>query len=59
MKADFDKAKEKATSNEALDEFAVTLDGKVVAQNPENAEIKIMSWDEVKKKKEFNPLTNR
>lgn len=59
MKADFDKAKEQASNNEALDEFAVTLDGKVVAQNPENAEIKIMSWDEVKKDKNFNPLTNR
>lgn len=58
MKADFDKAKEKATSNEALDEFAVTLDGKVVVQNAKG-EIKRMSWDEAKKNKEFNPLTNR
>ena len=55
----FEKAKAQATSNEALNEIAVTVDGKLVLQNLENGDIKfgtIQDWKDSKGK--LNPLTN-
>ena len=55
----FEKAKAQATSNEALNEIAVTTDGKLVLQNLENGDIKfgtIQDWKDSKGK--LNPLTN-
>ena len=61
MKNDFDKAKEQATNNDALDEFAVDRAGNVIIQNMDTGDITSMSWNDFKQKndKNLNPLTNR
>ena len=61
MKNDFDKAKEQATNNDALDEFAVDRAGNVIIQNMDTGDITPMSWNDFKQKndKNLNPLTNR
>ena len=52
----FDKARTNATNNDALNEFAVTADGKLVVQN-DNGDIKFATLSEVKEGK-LNPITN-
>lgn len=56
-KAAYDKAKEQATNNDALNEFAVNTNGQVAVQKKDGS-LAFMSWKEVKESGEVNPLTN-
>lgn len=57
-KAAYDKAKEQATSNDALNEFAVDSTGRVAVQT-QDGKISFVNWNDVKSSKgKYNPLTN-
>lgn len=56
-KAAYDKAKEQATSNDALNEFAVNSRGQIAVQKKDGS-LDFMSWKEIKESGEVNPLTN-
>lgn len=53
----FDKAKAEATSKEALNEFAVSADGRLVLQDMESGKITLGTLTDAKEKG-LNPLTN-
>ena len=58
-KASYDEAKKHATEQDALDEFAVTDDGKFIVQNKDTGEIQTSSWSDIKSSGgKLNPLTN-
>lgn len=55
----FNKAKAQATSNEALNEIAVGVNGEMVLQDADSGKIKIGTIsDWIKSDKKLNPLTN-
>lgn len=55
----FDKAKAQATTNEALNEYAVTVGGNLILQNQEDGSIKIGTYREMEDSKgKYNALTN-
>ena len=54
----FDKARTNANNNDALNEYAVTPDGRLVAQDTSNGNIKFVSLSELKDSKTLSPLTN-
>lgn len=55
----FDQAKELATKNDALNEFAVDYSGRIIVQDTKDGELKLKSWREVKEAEgQYNPLTN-
>lgn len=55
----YDQAEKQAIDNDALNEFAVTDDGKFVVQDSETGNISTKSWEEIKEAEgKFNPLTN-
>ena len=54
----FDKAKAQATTNEALNEFAVTTGGKLVLQDREGKITTGTYADYIKSKGRLNPITN-
>lgn len=54
----FDKARTNANNNDALNEYAVTPDGRLVAQDTSNGDIKFVSLSELKDNKTLSPLTN-
>ena len=58
-KAQFDKAMQTATSNDALSEYAVNELGQIAAQNRATGKVTFMRWEDLKNKlQEYNPLTN-
>ena len=55
----FDKAKAQATTNEALNEFAVTTGGKLILQDQESGQIKMGTYQEMMASNgKLNALTN-
>lgn len=55
----FDKARENANSKDALHEFAVSTDGRIVVQQESDGTPKLVSVSEFKNNREkYNPLTN-
>lgn len=57
-KANYDAALKHATEMDALDEYAVTDDGKFIVQDVTTGDISSKTWEEVKGSNNLNPLTN-
>ena len=56
-KKQYDSALKQATDMDALDEFAVTSDGRFVVQDSQG-DLSFKSWEEIKKSGKYTPLTN-
>ena len=56
-KRQYDSALKQATDMDALDEFAVTSDGRFVVQDSQK-DLTLKSWEEIKKSGKYTPLTN-
>ena len=56
-KRQYDSALKQATDMDALDEFAVTSDGRFVVQDSQG-DLSFKSWEEIKKSGKYTPLTN-
>lgn len=56
-KSQYDSALKQATNMDALDEFAVTSDGRFVVQDSQK-DLTLKSWEEIKKSGKYTPLTN-
>lgn len=56
-KSQYDSALKQATDMDALDEFAVTSDGRFVVQDSQG-DLSFKSWEEIKKSGKYIPLTN-